>query len=274
MQRRRIYRTAIGLIAIATATLGFAASQSTDQVVAIVAKVQRADYEGNRAALHQLYSELAPYMTDKSIASRVAYWRGFALWRSAFNGFNDSKDTKPIGDELQQALAEFQKSAELDPSFVDAKLGAISCLSNLMFLNQSNPDKINEILTQLRPLVKDAKEADPDNPRLLWVLGPNIWYAPPERGGGQDKAIATYEHGLEVIHKQKAPSSNPLDPTWGEPELLMNLGWSNLNKTTPDLNAAQQNAEAALKMVPYWHYVRDILIPQIQAAKKVAKSGS
>jgi hypothetical protein len=275
MHRKWIYGIAIGLICTFSAVrFSLAASQSTEQVVAIVAKVQRADYEGNRAALHQLYGELAPYMSDKTIASRVAYWRGFALWRSAFNGFNDSKDTKPIADELQQALAEFQKSAELDPSFVDAKVGAISCLSNLMFLNQTNPDKINELLAQLRPLTQQAKATDPDNPRLLWVMGPNIWYAPPERGGSQDKAIATYERGLEVIRKQKAPSSNPLDPTWGEPELLMNLGWSNLNKTSPDLNAAQQNAEAALKMVPYWHYVRDILIPQIQAAKKTAKPAS
>src|SRR5262249_51829819 len=152
--------------------------------------------------------------------SRVAYWRGFALWRSAFNGFNDSTDTKQIGDELQQALVEFQKSTELDPSFVDAKVGAISCLSNLMFLNQSSPDKIKELMPQVRALTVEAKAADPDNPRLLWVLGPNYWYAPPERGGGQAKAIETYEKGLEFARKQKAPPASPLDPTWGEPELL------------------------------------------------------
>jgi hypothetical protein len=47
----------------------------------------------------------------------------------------------------------------------------------------------------------------------------------------------------------------------------MNLAWSNLSRTTPDLRAAEQYAQAALKMVPYWDYVRDILTPQIQAAK-------
>jgi hypothetical protein len=47
----------------------------------------------------------------------------------------------------------------------------------------------------------------------------------------------------------------------------MSLAWSNLNRTTPDLNAAEQDAQAALKMVPYWHYVRDILMPQIRAAQ-------
>jgi hypothetical protein len=50
----------------------------------------------------------------------------------------------------------------------------------------------------------------------------------------------------------------------------MSLAWSNLNRTTPDLNAAEQDAQAALKMVPFWHYVRDILIPQIRAAQAKA----
>ena len=79
--------------------------------------------------------------------------------------------------------------------------------------------------------------------------------------------MAMYEKGLEEIRKPDARSSNPLEPSWGEPELLMNLAWSYLNQTTPDIAAAQQNADAALKMVPYWHYVRDILMPQIQGGQ-------
>jgi hypothetical protein len=52
----------------------------------------------------------------------------------------------------------------------------------------------------------------------------------------------------------------------------MNLAWSNLNRSIPDLKAADEDAHAALQIVPYWHYVRDILIPQIQAAKVTAKT--
>src|SRR5580658_3570315 len=50
----------------------------------------------------------------------------------------------------------------------------------------------------------------------------------------------------------------------------MSLAWSNLNRTMPDLSAAEQDAQAALKLVPYWHYVRDILMPQIRAAQAKA----
>jgi len=53
----------------------------------------------------------------------------------------------------------------------------------------------------------------------------------------------------------------------------MNLAWSYLNRTEPDLAAAEDNARAALKLVPYWHYVRDILLPQIAAAKTRKHTG-
>jgi hypothetical protein len=57
---------------------------------------------------------------------------------------------------------------------------------------------------------------------------------------------------------------------WGL--LLMSLGWSELNRTTADLDAAEKHARSALALVPYWHYVRDILLPQIEKAKAAAKS--
>jgi hypothetical protein len=75
---------------------------------------------------------------------------------------------------------------------------------------------------------------------------------------------------LEAVRNHKRDVVDPLEPSWGEPEQLMSLAWSNLNRTTPDLNAAEQDAQAALKLVPYWHYVRDILIPQIRAAQAKA----
>ncbi len=40
-----------------------------------------------------------------------------------------------------------------------------------------------------------------------------------------------------------------------------------LGRATPDLDAAESNARAALAIVPHWHYVRDILLPQIREAK-------
>jgi len=76
--------------------------------------------------------------------------------------------------------------------------------------------------------------------------------------------------GLEAARKQNGVTGDPLEPSWGEAELLAALAWANLHRTPPDLDAAEQYAHSALVLVPYWHYVRDILMPQIQEAKKKA----
>jgi hypothetical protein len=180
-------------------------------------------------------------------------------------------DSKELQEDLTQANDEFDKALEMDPGFVDARIGSLSCLGFLAFsIRQQDPGnaRIQELITQTRQLWKSAQADAPDNPRLLWVVGPMVWNIPSDRGGGQAKAIEGYEKGLETIRSHKATVSDRLEPSWGEPELLMSLAWSKLNQTIPDVNAAEQNARSALDLVPYWHYVRDILVPQIREAKR------
>ena len=264
----RLAKVLAVLVISVTTNLGSSAvDPSRELATKIVTQIQRADYEGDRIALKRFYGELTPFVENKELASRVQYWRGFALWRRAINGFNDPLDPKELAEDLKQALDEFNDAAKEDPDFVEAKVGALSCVSLLAFsVNEKDPVRIQELIAQGRQLRKDAEAAAPENPRLLWVMGPNVWYAPPERGGSQAKAMEMYEKGLETIKKSKNVT-DPLEPSWGEAELLTALAWSNLSRTKPDLNAAERYARAALEIVPYWHYVRDILMLQIQDAK-------
>jgi hypothetical protein len=259
---------ALGIFSILPkVTCASSAAGEREAVAKIVLQVQKADYDGDRAALHRLYGELAPFADKKELASRVQYWRGFALWRSAINGFNDNADKQELQQDLHQAAEEFEKSASADPAFADAKIGLGSCYGLLAYsVNKTDQTELQALMAKSRQAIKDAQAAAPDNPRLLWVLGPIYWNIPVDRGGGQAKAVETYEKGLETIRSHNGAGSDPLDPSWGEPELLMSLAWSNLNLATPDLKAAEQDADAALAMVPNWHYVRDILMHQIRDA--------
>ena len=256
---------------ISLSVIGTARSNDTvKQVAPIVAQIQHADYAGDRAAMQKGCDDLKPFLEDKEIASRIRYWRGFAQWRRAINGFNDSVDPKELGQDLKTALDEFKIAMEKDPTFVDAEVGTISCLGYLAFMNRKDQARAKELVGQIIPLVKEATDMAPDNPRLIWVRGPILWNTPSERGGGQDKAIESYQRGLEVCSKIKA-GDEPLEPSWGKPELMMSLAYSYLNTKPADLNAAERYARGALEIVPYWHYVRDILLPQILAAKAEAK---
>jgi len=243
---------------------------TSQQVRPIVAQIQHADYAGDRAAMQKGCDDLKPFLEDKEIVSRIRYWRGFAQWRRAINGFNDSVDPKELGQDLKTALDEFKIAMEKDPTFVDAEVGTISCLGYLAFMNRKDQARAKELVGQIIPLVKEATDMAPDNPRLIWVRGPILWNTPSERGGGQDKAIESYQRGLEVCSKIKA-GDEPLEPSWGKPELMMSLAYSYLNTKPADVNAAERYARGALEIVPYWHYVRDILLPQILAAKAEAK---
>ena len=246
------------------------ADDTAKQVAQIVAQIQHADFTGDQVAMQTGYDDLQPFLEDMALASRIRYWRGFAQWRRAINGFNDSIDPKELEQNLKMALDEFKIAMEKDPTFVDAKVGTISCLGYLAFMNRQDQARAKELVGQIVPLVKEATDIAPDNPRLIWVRGPILWNTPPERGGGHDKAIENYRRGLEVCSKIKT-SNDPLEPSWGKPELMMSLAYSYLNTTPSDVSAAERYARTALEVVPYWHYVRDILLPQILAAKAKAQ---
>src|SRR5205823_4811205 len=134
-------------------------------------------------------------MNDKQVGARVRYWRGFALWRRAINGFNDGAVRAELQADLRQALAEFDAAAKQDPAFADAKIGALGSLSLIGYTliesgAQMQDAEVQALLAKTRQLRSEAEELAPANPRLLWVMGPNVWNSPAERGGGQAKAIA------------------------------------------------------------------------------------
>jgi len=274
--RRSVLRIAVIVAISAASAHGATVESARDTVAKIVTQIQRADYEGDRSALNKLYEDLVPFVDNTEFASRVRYWRGFAKWRRAINGFNETPPPKDRAEDLTEAESEFDAAVQRDPGFVDAKAAAASCIMSRLFLegtfsNVKDVEQLRKIMAPASQLLKEAQAAAPENPRLLWVVGPNEWNTPPA-SSGQAKAMDTYQRGLKAARAQKSDTGDPLEPSWGEPELLMSLAWSSLNRTAPDLNAAEQYARSALELVPYWHYVRDILMPQIQDAKAKAKS--
>jgi hypothetical protein len=69
-------------------------------------------------------------------------------------------------------------------------------------------------------------------------------------------------------------SGDPLEPSWGKPDLMMSLAYSYLYEKDRDVDSAERNARSALELVPNWYYVRDILLHQILTAKEKEQSGN
>ncbi len=267
-------------IVLAGTVVGASLESRRDQIAKLVVQIQRADYEGDRAALRRLYNDLAPFAKDKESGAKVQYWRGFALWRRALNGLNESVDAHDTEQDLKQAVSEFDAAISKDPAFVDARASAGATRGTLIAFYRRNPElapelkdtaRMQEFIKKALSYMNEAEAAEPENPRVLWVLGPVQWYLAQQHGATPDKAtdaaIEMYQRGLKAARAHKSAVRDPLVPSWGEPECLMSLAGSNFYRTAPDLAAAEQYARAALALVPYWHYVRDILIPMIETAK-------
>lgn len=259
---------AVTLLLAACASAAAAQPDPRPRAVAIAEAIRRADYQGDRAALRRLHDEMKTLTTaDARLGARLRYWQAFALWRRAQNGGTDSASADDIERDLAQARVEFEESLAFDPAFVEARIGVISCMGNLAALHAKEPDTLKTLVPPMLEMTKAALAAAPENPRLQWTVGPQRWWTPVERGGGQAAAIAAYEQGLRFARSPKNAKGDPLEPSWGEAELLMSLAWSSLNKTEPDPAAAEKYAREALALVPDWRYVRDVLLPQIEKAK-------
>jgi hypothetical protein len=273
---RRLWNALIAHATVVVTVLGLlvAGTQRPDEVTGLVAGIVHADYAADRAALQRLFDALVVPPAPNADAVRVHYWRGFARWRRAINGVNDGAPAAEMLEDLRRAAAEFEASLAIDPAFVDSTAGLVSSIGIQLFLTPADAPDRKVLIDRVVPLVTALRALPPGHPRVAWVLGQAEWSlarARPDQPpllDQQERIIAGYVRALEGMRARRATPLHSLDPRWGEPELLMNLAWSQLNKASPDPVAAERYAREALALVPHWHYVRDILLPQIERARR------
>ena len=238
---------------------------SAEKLEALTRQIMAADYEGDRAALDRLYGETDAFLADKSLESRARYWKGYTKWRRAMNGANEKPMPADLAADSLLCAEEMRRASEADPAFVDARIGEMSCVGISMFFDAPRAADDPRVV-RLRPLITGLKESAADNPRYVWAWGMAAFGMPPERGGGPDNVIQAYRRALETMKQGAGRPSSPLDPAWGEPELNVNLAYSYFYKPDPDLQRAKTHVDEAVRLAPNWHYAKDILRPQIEAA--------
>jgi len=131
--------------------------------------------------------------------------------------------------------------------------------------NRADETAMNQEIANYKRLINRALELEPSNPRVLWIQALPYLVLPPEKGGSIDKAIELYQKMVD----NAAPlnPSSPL-PDWGKAEGLMSMANARMLKPSPDVETAAQEARAALELQPQWHYVKDVLVPKIEARRK------
>lgn len=232
-----------------------------------VREIVKADYAGDRRALERLDGELDAFLGDSATESRVRYWKGFARWRRAINGANEKETPPDLAADAEAAARELRRAGELDPAFVDARIGEMQCIGLEFFFDRERARDTTRA-ARLRALMSDLRASAADHPRYVWAWGMAYFTVPAEKGGGPENVIPAYHRALERMRNGAGRAGSPLDPSWGEAELHVNLAYSYLNRPGPDLALARKHVDEALRLVPYWHYARDVLRPQIEAAAR------
>ncbi len=244
----------------------WSAAQSTAverTLVAAKAQLMSADYRADLPRLARVRAQLAPLREDPHWGYLADYWTGFASWRMAINGVAKNMRKQDIKANLDDAVADFEAAARLRADFADAAAAAASVHSWLGYAFADDQTIARVHYQRATELLERALQSAPDNPRVLWVQGGFYLFKPVEFGGDPAHAEKIYERQAQVAPPLDANS--PL-PDWGKPEAWMSLAFAHLNQTEPDLISARKEAHVALGLQPDWHYVREILIPQIDAA--------
>lgn len=232
----------------------------------LAAEVRSADYRGDRASLARLDAALGE-LDAPGLADYRDYWRGFALWRRAMNGFNETPTPDDLAADLERALVRFRAALEARPDWIEARLAMVGCWGNLLYLAGKDEGKRKAILDEALPTFRWIMGNAGDNPRALWIKGGMELAAPPPTGGDPGRAAATLRHGLACAWRESLSNAGApaWEPSWGGPENLMNLAYLYSHSARADRATALAYAEGALTAVPEWHYVRDVLLPQIEA---------
>jgi len=266
-----LVRTLIALILFCCASAPSQPIATRDKLVAAKAATMDADYRGDLAALATLRTQSAALSADPSLGYLADYWSGYASHRLAMNGAGANMPLDEMKQHLERAIAGYESSFHKKSDFADGYAAAASSHAWLAAWYQKDPDAMKSQIEIAARLLAKAEELEPANPRVLWVRAAFFLYSPPDHGGNRDRAIEIYHQQAEV--------SKPLDPKsplpdWGKAEAMMSLAFAHSMGNSPDLNAAADEARAALRLQPHWHYVKDILMPKIEAGRKQTSDGA
>lgn len=234
----------------------------------LVTAIRCADFRGERDELRTLARRLDRVKTPALGAYRE-YWRGFAFWRSAMNGANETPVPPDVRTDLEAALDAFEEASRISPEWVEPKIGMLFSWVGLAYVPGADLSRPVVSREDLGATLQEIKAASEGNPRALWFLGSRLLFAPPQQGGDPDRAAETLRRGLRAAREEALDEHDaerpPWVPTWGAAENMMSIAYLYTHGPWPRRDLALAYADAALALAPDWKYVRDILVPQIEA---------
>ena len=121
-----------------------------------------------------------------------------------------SDDEKRVLPDKAQPIMDNLKKNFKNESEVFALQGF---LYEMRIMGMASAMKYSPLATEV---LEEAEKLNPENPRVYYLQGMNVFHTPKAFGGGKEKAKPLFEKAKVLFAAQKPASS--LDPIWGDPQ--------------------------------------------------------
>ncbi|MCI0433855.1 MAG: hypothetical protein L0271_09395 [Gemmatimonadetes bacterium] len=229
-----------------------------ERLLAAKQTATEANFRNDQSGLRDAIARLDALAVDPGVGARALYWAGWSRWMLAASEF-EAKDMPAAIATLEAAVAAFRRALEKKPDDVETLAILAWALNGLAFTDQK---RFNEILPEMNALRERAVRLGPENPRVVVMDASLMFWTPPERGGGQARAVDRWLDGMKLLDAEKV--TNPVEPAWGRALFEGWLAWFYINMTPPRKAEARQMAARALELRPDFWWVATVVMPQIE----------
>jgi len=164
-----------------------------------------AEEEAEYATLAQQFERIANAEADQW---HPYYYQAFCLVARSFQAEgSDARDE--LVDAAQAAL---DKAGELA-----ADAGEVAALQARIYQARLSVDPAGRTMTfgpKTTMYLAEAAEKYPRNPRVLFLLGQNLFHTPAAFGGGAERALPPLQGAIALF--ENVPVTDPLGPSWGQ----------------------------------------------------------
>ncbi|MBD3241888.1 MAG: tetratricopeptide repeat protein [Chitinivibrionales bacterium] len=175
-----------------------------------------------------LFREARAYFAD--MAQRYPesalphYWQGvvnFHLVSYTLFGLPRDRDTDMARTYIDRGREALEEALERAPNDAES-LALWGTLTGMkVYLS---PIQAPVLGPSVMRAIQDALEADPDNPRVHYLVGVSYYFTPAVLGGGVDKGLAYMLEAEELFRRERQGPPDPLAPRWGYSTCLSFIG--------------------------------------------------
>lgn len=222
--------------------LGTAAAQS---LVEIRDRIDRAVVTRDMPALEAAADEL-----EKSDAELADYYLAYTHFRlGTLIGASDKKQAKK---HLNRCIDILKPIVNANPEDAEVVGLQSTCYgsSTAFYMLRAAGRGMNA-----NKFMKQALEADPENPRVLMLDGISLYARPKALGGDKDKALERFTAAAENFPDWQSPAEDA--PVWGAAENWMYLGRA--YRSLEQVDKAREYYAKALELEPDFALAREEL---------------